>query len=382
MKNLFIIIILSISLFVIGCGGSSGGGSNSAALSTQAINDTTPDTPAPVSPPSLPADSSIKLAANLGGNLYFLESKNLEYVDSGAILKAGSALYSVDDNLVQYDASGDPEGVTALAMTPTQIKSTSAGVFACDEYTEQEAYDLGGLYRKYSEIYQDDVIISAWYNNQYECRDIVAAHDSVFVINHHGGYETISGPIVDPIHVEDDQFIIYGRDSFAQTVVINGVIESYDTNNILSAKQWIRYGSLHYSENGYTWSVATGLTELATALSDFQEYPYPVPLGDMPYGQSPVLLKVGIYGNKLYYMECNTGWLFIYDPAADTLERPYRPYVGSGYRSFGITKRDELNPTLTDNLFYYRDSGVIKEMDLDTGFVDIFYNGDGETMEF
>lgn len=379
MKNL---IYITLIIFAIGCAQPEDSNSNSTkGLTTDneppvvVIDpDTTPDI-------ETPQESGIKFAVITPEKLYFSNSSAMVEINSGSVKFAASRTFSVNSELIKFDASGDPEAITALEAEPETIKTVAGNNYYCKQYPPELAYSLGALYRIYSEIFGNDSVISDWYLNDWSCKKVVSAGSNVYMTDTNGGYHAVTGVYSDITHIQDDAFIIHSRDDVNKHIMFNDILEDYITNNILAAKQWQKSGDTYYSENGYTWSDADGLQENATALQDFQSYPYPVTPA-LPYGEQPVLLKAGEYLEGLYWVECNSGWLFRYDPTGDTLTQSYRIYAGDGLRTTGINKRETLSPLISENELYFTNDSTLYRLGLETGFINVFYGEQAEAVRF
>ncbi|MEJ2043683.1 MAG: hypothetical protein P8X74_03695 [Reinekea sp.] len=332
-----------------------------------------------------PTVSGIKMSlVSKSGDLYFFKDDNLTFQTAADhTVKADTATYAIDDHLITFDATGDVSDDIELPTTPKYIKTVMAHEYYCVEYSAEISYALGGTAKIHTEIYQDMAVVSEWYNNEWECTGIKSAGINAFFLDQNDAKHRVSGTLNNVVHIENDKFVMSDLDTTMKKISFNGVPEDYVTNNILAARQWIEEEDVYYSENGYTWSETGGLTENATAMQGMQAYPWISPLDEqMPYGQHPVFLKVGKYHDALYWIECNTGWLFEYDISGDSVDNKWRLYEGDGLHSTGIFNRDNLSPTLTDGVIYYTYDETVMEIDIEAGLTGIFFSGPGQTMEF
>jgi len=409
--KLKILILIILALFVVGCAEEQQSDSDDGTTtqSTPAPQQPTPaPTPPPVTaPPPTPApipapapqpqpdtstDTSsdtppppelvtVKFAAHISSDLYFYKSGALDLWKSGSILKLGPMEFSVDDTIYTLDIEGNESSTDTLLKTPTAIKRTSEGVYWCYQYSESESSAMGGQYKIYSEFYLDDNIISAWYLNKYQCRDILSVGSNVWSINENGARTLISGSATNVMYVQDNEFFIHSQNSINKTIMFGIYPEDYELNYILNATEWLDSSGDYYSGNGYIWSESGRLREQSTSLNDFNAYPYPI-VPEPIYGQAPVVIAAGKHAGKLYWIELNSGWLFDYDPSSDTLNQSFRLYIGDGMHSTGIEKKPFLSPFISEGILYFTDSGSIFEIDLSTGFQNIFYGGYGEVMKY
>lgn len=380
MRKLTLLII--ILLFLIGCKTESQENNGSTALF---VDNTEPPVviikpdPEPQSYPTTgvshpPTKIIPNFTVRIGEDLYFSDPDKMILWKSGNIEKAGPGIYAVENDLITLDVSGNKLSTIALITPPTdtyrtKIKDTENGVYYCVEYPPALAFSLGGHYNIYSEIYKDNDVTSHWYLNKFSCADVLSVGSEVFVLDTAGKYHTIDGVSTNINYVLDNVFYR------------NNLLESYNLNYDLNSGQWINFESLNYSENGYTWSADTGLKENATALHAWTIKPYPVN-PELPNAQAPTLLSAGVSSGKLYWIECNSGYVFEYDPVADTLTQKWKIYLGDGMRDTGIVKRETLHPYIYDGKLYFSNDNVIYKLGLDTGFINIFYAGDGIVSEY
>lgn len=338
--------------------------------------------PAPPDEPDATDDRIIiKFAVSSGSNMYFSDGVSMYPWKSGNIKKSGSRLFSVEDKLLTLDSSGTTIDSVDLLKVPVRIKSTSYGNFYCYQYSAVESYAMGGAYKIYSEFYLDGAVLSDWYFNQFECRDITSVGNNIFVKDQNGAIREISGNVSNVTFVKDDEFYIHSLDMINKTIGFNNSTENYSLNHILNAKSWNKFEGRYYSGNGYVWESYYGLLEAATELDKFTTTPYPI-TPDPPWGESPVLIAVGESDGKMYWIEANSGWLFEYRTDTDYLEQKYRLYNGNGMRNTGIWKKVTLSPIIVDGVLYFSDENVIYKLGLSTGFLNIFYAGPGEVIRY
>lgn len=337
--------------------------------------DPTPDVPPPP-PPAVTPDFTV----NIGDALYFSDSINMQLWKSGNIERAGLGIYAVGNDLITLDASGGELSIMALATPPdgatrTKIKSTGNGVYYCIEYPPALAFSLGGMSSTYSGIYKDNTVISPWYLNKFACDAVLSVGTEIFVLDTANHYHHINGASA-VNYVLDGSFYRHDLNIGGKYFYINNGLEHYNLNYALGTSQWINYNGVNYSENGYTWDSGMGWIENITALHSFNIAPYPVePL--LPNAEAPTLLSAGISGGKLYWIECNSGYVFEYDPALDTLTQKWKIYLGDGMRDTGNAKRGTLNPYIYGGKLYFSNDSAIYKLELATGFINIFYGGDG-----
>lgn len=331
--------------------------------------------------PDVPTTPTIKFALHAGSDLYLFDGSDLSLWGTGVIHRTGPMEFSIDDIIYTLDIYGNEFSTQTLPKTPTAIKRTSEGVYWCYQYSKVDAAAMGGRYAFYSEFYFNDTIISQWWNNQTECRDIVSVGNNVWSINENGAYTLIAGTATNVSYVNDGEFYIHSRDTVSKTIGFNDRVEDYGYNYISNATEWVDSSGDYYSGNGYIWSSSEGLREQTTALNDFNAYPYPIEPEPI-YGQAPVILAAGSHDGKLYWIECNSGHLFEYSPSTDTLTQVYRLYIGDGMHSTGMEKKPFIKPFISEGVLYFTDSGSVMELDLESGFINIFYAGYGEVLKY
>ena len=322
---------------------------------------------------------SVKFAVKTDEDLYFSDSKEMYLWESGNILKSGYREFSVENEIITLDSSGDTISTTSIAEIPTNIKTVGSDSYYCIEYSEEEAYAMGGKYEVYSEFYKNNDIISDWYNNEFECKEIISVGPEIFAVDQNGAYHTIVGSYADVFHA--DILIMHSLDIPNKTIGFNANTEDYGFNYAMNSNQWFLHDGIYYAENGYTWTETGGLIEESTDLHGWNIYPYPLDVQN-PFGEAPVLLKAGISNNKLYWIECNSGFVFEYDPNTDELTQKSRLYISDGMHATGIYFKEVLKPLLIDNILYYSEGGSINSLDIETGSLNIFYANPGEVVKY
>lgn len=336
-----------------------------------------PDTQPPPPPPIIIPDFTVRIA----DSLYFSEPYQMRLWKSGNIEKASPGIYAVENDLITLDTNGNELSIITL-ITPiigafrTKIKSTENGVYYCVEYPPALSSTLGGRSSTYSEFYKDNTIISTWYLNRFSCDKVLSVGPEVFVLDTAGSHHTIDGASTLVNYVLDNVFYRHDLNIGGKYMRFNNFLEFYNLNYALNADQWINFEGLNYSENGYTWSADTRFIENATVMHAWNIKPYPVN-PELPNAQAPILLSAGISAGKLYWIECNSGYVFEYDPALDTLTQKWKIYLGDGMRDTGILKRESLHPHIFGGKLYFSNDSAIYSLGLETGFINIFYAGSG-----
>ena len=324
----------------------------------------------------------ILFTVKIDDKLYFSDHDEMFLWNEGQINKAGARTFSIENELIELDASGDMVSTITLDYTPTRIKSTQSGDYYCVEIPPEEAYALGALYRTYTKTFRDGIQIGqAWYFNEFECHDIVSADGNVFLIDEFGAYHVIDGIAENVAHVHDNLFYIHDINYIDDTIEFNDSIYGFGANFVTMSRQWINFDGLNYSEHGDTWSDIDGLSESVTAMSDFNISPFPV-VPELPNGEAPTLLAVGNAGPLLYWIECNSGFLFEYDSAGDILTQKWKLYFSNNTRAVGVIKRETLKPLIVDDKLYFSNQSAIYSVNLEDGVINIFYGGNGEVLSY
>lgn len=326
------------------------------------IQITEPDTPLTVFEPLF--------VLQIDNTVYLDDTVTRHFLMQGTIDKAAPGLWLIDDKLLSLDAT--PDAIT-LNHTPTQAHATPDALYTCIEIDPTTAQAAGGQAEYYTEFYIDQVSTGHWVTNQHRCVDIVSAGGYVFAISETGALIQIDGPATDPLYILDGEFVTHNLDSVNNRIDFNDTTESYAMNYLTAANQWQRHGDSYYSETGYIWSPVSGLQESATALQDFNTDPRPI---ELPFPHTPTLISAGTRSGLIYWIEGNTGWLIEYDPAQDVITTPHRLYSGDGTRATGTQHRDTLSPVVIAQYIYFSLGGILKRLDLDTGFFDEVYSGE------
>ena len=387
----YLLIIIS-AIFLISCGQLDQDGTTTPTGTAPPVDivppDDDPDEPDDDDDEPIESFGVIpKFALYTGEDFYFSDEKQMKLWKTGTVKKSGVRKFIVAESgsqltdLITLDQAAKTIETESLSLNTVKIRIIGDDKFHCVEYPPELSYSLGALYRTYSEIYKNDEIMGIWYLNDFECREIVTASDNVFIANQHGTHELIEGDAEDVLHVSDSNFIIHSDDKAYRHIWVNSTQESYKKDYILTSKQWIEYNGVFYSEKGHTWSETDGLTEAANDLDSFGELPYPV-TPELPYAQRPTLLKLGVYSEKLYWVECNSGFVFEFDPGTGGIEQKFKIYDGDGSSHSGGLKRHSLKPLIVDNMLYFSNDVAVYSLNLDDGIINIFYSMNAEVVKY
>lgn len=384
-----ITILMLISLLLTGCFPSE---QNTSAEKTVAetVQDSTTDIFPPMPPPQPPplelftTDIEKKFLVSTETGLYFSDGVNTEsFLPAGSIKVApynfvsGSILYVLDE-------SGNIDSSSDIGHDPTAGLIIGNDFHSCVEISRAEAISRGARPDTYTKIFKNDESTEwGWLDNVFGCDKIVASGDSIFVIDGSASH-VIEGPAENVQHVADN-FYIHSRNPDTGLIFFNDgtsdIQETYATNYILSATGWQFYEGLYYSENGFTWAADDELWEAATVLQDFNAWHYPIE-PELSLGESPVLLAAGVVGDKIYLIECDTGFLFEYDPGVDEYVQKWRLYTGDGLQVSGNGKKKTLKPIVIDGILYFYNDGAVSAVNIVTGQISVFYAGIGEVLRY
>lgn len=329
------------------------------------------ETPEAVEPPDETGESGIKLALIANGTLYFYDG-TFQAQENTSPINCGNRCFTASQSQNIYDASGDISQTTELS----NIYDIALDDWQIVKIDPATAYSLGGQSRNYTDIYYQDFQVGHWSTNQWECAGLFKTVSGAYIAtdsngNYHPLSETINGiNYAGDILIKD--FNAVSRSATIETDT--SVPVSWSTNYFNNAKQWIELDGKWYSWNGYVFDGA--LTEQANALWEWNSTPYPFEVAE-----SPVVLAIGVHGLQ-YWLECNTGWLFTFNPENDVVTRSKRLYTGDGLRTTGLTKSAELKPILIENWLYFHDGGSIYRLDLDSGIAELFFSGEGVIYEW
>jgi hypothetical protein len=370
MKTIITILIMLMALTA--CGNDT----TTKEYSTTGTTQTEP-TPAPSSNKDPTADTK-PTANTVFTPLYIMQIENdayrcntseCELFGTGQLDKAASNLFVLDNQLFSFDDTGPP---ITLDHVPTQSRSTEDGLYTCIELTPEESQAQGAQPKYHTEFFLDGSSLGHWVFNQMRCIDIIHAGGSTFAVKETGALKQIGGDEKTALYVLENEFVMHSLDEINTRIDFNDRTEDFTMNHLTSSKQWLKYADQYYSEKGYVWDPVEGLQELVTAMQDFNTAPYPI---ELPYGQTPTLLSIGVRDESIYWIEANTGWLIAYDPELDEINIPIRLYTGDGLHSTGVNYRDTLKPVIIEQYIYYTHDGILKRLDLDTGFFDEIYAG-------
>ena len=366
MKKLISSFILALLLTII----TACGGGDTYTTTTLPPAAPTPAVNAPtIEPPALPRtifiyDSAAETIGTSDGTYYF-------DLDTGKSANARDGFISIGDILHGIDDTGTSIITQRLPVTPDKIAINGSDIWCFETYFDA----MSG--KTYTIIWLNNSQYGAWTDNRYEVAEaIVTDSDDIIVLDTGGKFRNVLDSTMVVNYAGHDGLLIYGVDAANHRANIrefnSDIRVAFSTNYFFGAKQWIKADGIYYSWNGYAWD-GTTLAELSNKLVDFV-LPW--------FSDRPVLVSVGSrieHGESvMYWIECNTGWLYRHTPSIDALEQIIQLYMGSGDRSDGLTVRDSIKPVLAgvtaDNLFFTW-GGTVWKYDFTDALVSSFATG-------
>jgi len=345
--------------------------------------------PEPEEDPVIDEPAPILFALLDGDTLKFWDGENL--IDSyiGSIKQAGFRKLSIDDVIYWFDDQAEVEQSAWLPVLPEAIKAVSNGlnprgdiiynddIWTLEDIPPAEALALGARYKHYTRIFFNNENINTWYLDEWQVDHVIETLS---------GHIIAVGPLGQYHNLTDDKVIETAYDGGIMTYNM-GTEEGYIADetgeyyitwerNYFDHSVWQNANGTWYTENGYTWTAADGITSAANSLYGFNEYENYPDWYDVPYGERPYILAVGVReenGEEVtYWIETVTGQLYRHIPSIDRLEVVSEIYPGTNTRSGAIPYFDTLNPEIINEKIYYHESGMIKTFDYSTGFISTF----------
>jgi hypothetical protein len=333
------------------------------------------DDPVITEPPPEPpiTDNKIKLSLINNGTAILYDNTNFIIWDTGNIKYAGPRKISKDDILYTLNEYGQTLSTKQLITTPDHIIDD----YVIENIPPADALAMGAMFKGYTRIYQNNTEIGQWFMNDWKTEKLIKTFSGdVIAVQSTGAMHHINGSETGIFHA--DILFIYDYDAIAKTAKLkyNGVHDIFWIENFMSsARYWQESDGVFYSNNGHAWTSAW-LVEQATDLYSFNFTPYGI---IVPNGEFAYVISAGtrIENSEtvLYWLECNSGWIFRYVPSIDLLEMKYRLYQGDGMRVTGLAYGKTVNPVIIENDLYFNDSNTVFKLDLDNGNISSFYSG-------
>lgn len=327
---------------------------------------------------------TIKLSLSDSNNIIFYDGTNFMSWNTGAVRIAGMRQITFYDILYTLDEYGETVSTDQLIIPPDYIHVVGSDTWIIEDISPADALALGAMYRNYTRIWKNNIEDGLWFMNEWKTEKLIKTFSGdIIAVENTGAYHLVNGTASNIFHA--DKLFIYDFDVGTKTATIkyDAVYQvSWLQNYISSARYWIKADGIFYSNNGYTWTPA-GLNEQVNKLWDFNSTPYGVII---PNGEFAYVIDAGIRfengENVIYWLECNSGWLFRFVPSINKLEMKYRLYFGDGMRQTGILYSKTIKPVIIENDLYFTDINTVWKLDLDTGNVTSFYGGDYEVREW
>lgn len=365
MKNLLLLLIISLAVF--GC---------------KVEN----KTPINKGEPAQITQQPLKMAVYDGLELSGYDGINWYRLLTGNVIHARNNFYSSNQTgspiLYEINSMGAIVSEHNLPILPDKILKAEGGdIYICENIPPEDAFAQGGLNRDYVQIWKNGIRVGHWSTNQWKCSDIVETESGdVLAITslgaHHGLNNSLSVQYAEHggllIHTVD----IPARTGFYKTNF--DYPESWGTNYATSSNSttWMKSGNGWYNANGYSWSESWGLRESQTVMRDWNN---PIP-------EMPVLLSAGTSleagETVLYWLECNTGWLYRYTPSVDRMDQVVRLYIGDGLRASGNSAKAYLKSYIVGGIVYFNYGGRLNKADLSNGALSVFVGTNVESWKW
>jgi hypothetical protein len=349
-------LILAVALsFFVACGNDSG--------SDPQVIITDPSPPVVVDPDPDPIYGNIIIAFHVADETRFYNGQDVKVWKTGPAVSAGYRKICHGTVLYGLDQTGITTYEKNIIGVPDYAAADGDNIWLAWRIPPQEALDKGALYKDYLQVYYNATEYGHWYDRQYLAEDFFLAGSDVMAYGQTGGWRHINGVKTGLRVAIRDGFVVYDFNSTLRTAKIDGVNISWATNFFNGANFWLKSGSTWYSQNGYRWDGVT-LTETGCALDDWRAEPYPITLEE-----APVLISAGTRVEAgetcLYWIECNSGWVFRYVPSTNMNTAYVRIYNGDGFRDTGLAMASVLKPVINkDLLFFCFDDGMMYKTDL------------------
>jgi len=321
-----------------------------------------------IPPAEIPGVSpqNIIIAFQTNNQIKFWDGSTLTTWKTQSGNHAGFRQIAVSDKLYTLEQRGVVTSEKNIIGTYDFTISDGADVWSLKNIEPQEALDSGHLYKYYTKIYLNAVEYGNCWTRDYKTLRFIKSGSDILAYGNTGGWRHINGAKTGFRAVNED-FNIYDVNTTLKTGKINLIDISYTLNYFLASEHYQKSGSIWYSWNGYKWDGAALIQNSGCALEAWrQTATYPISLPE-----PAVLIAAGVHKESgedvLYYIECNSGWLFRYVPSTNIMTQKTRLYNGDGYRATGLYYKDILKPVMAgDALYFLFDDGGIYRFKFDT----------------
>jgi hypothetical protein len=279
---------------------------------------------------------------------------------------AGKFRIAISNVLYYLDNNRNITNSVWLPTVPDLIAIRGNDIFMIKKIDPQTAYDSGGLYKHYTEIWKNGSTINHWSLNQFESDKIIITENSAIIKKAGGTYQDIEGFKINIFYADSD-CIIHGYD--VSPNVARFCWNGHDFN-----KNWVQNwlgnalsfqvaNDTLYSPNGYHVTSDGIMYELQNQLTNFNI----IISAEM---QNPYKLCVRTENSEevTYWLECNTGDVYRHIPSIDLLQKMTSFYSGNGLSVTGQNISKELDPFYMDNKIYYYYNGVTWQYDFNASY--------------
>jgi len=265
---------------------------------------------------------------------------------------AGNFKIAISNILYYFDNNGNITNSLWLPEIPDFIAMNGTDTYILKTIDPQTAYDQGGLYKYYTDIYLNGVQVNHWSLNQFKVIDFFVSKDDTFIYQKDDfTYHDISGTKQD-IFYADKNILIYDYDGGFNTATFifneNTYTRSWALNYLGNALSFQIANSNLYSPNGYVLSSAGVMSELENALTNFNN-----PVSAIAQMVTKLCVRNENNEEVTYWLNCNSGNIYRHIPSIDSLEITGSLFSGVNDASIGLVIADNLNPHYIDGVLYY-----------------------------
>lgn len=374
MKKRFIVYALIAFLagfFITACGSDSSAPPVIPDLPIEQTPLPTPDDPPPA--PGSPGQVTYNLTLSDSSGVGFSNGTTYNHFMDGHVTHIAPGVFTVNDLICQVDTFGAVISTTQLPAIPEAVAIAGGGadIWTFEAIPPVYAAANGGMYDDYTRVWLDYSESGMWVNNNYRVTSAVStASGDVIAYDTLNRTVTVTDAVVTH-YATQDGILIHS----VNTVTRRGTVRTADgdypiawaTNYFNGADEWLESGGAWYSWNGYIWNATDGLREQESDLTAFINISRPVVIG--------AGTRMDASLNRTYWIEANTGWLWMYTPAMDALDTVVRLYVADGERSTGIIHAADMEPLIISDTLFYTFEGAIWRYDFASGINGPFVAG-------
>lgn len=363
MKRYIILTIIAI-LLLMACGS----GSTTVNVPPISIPAVLPIEPPPT-PDSGPVIYSLILYDSAG--IGFSNGVTYSHFMNGSTVPVSPGRFAVNDIIYTVDNLGMIISETQLPAIPSAVTISGADIWTFETIPPEYAALNGGMNREYTRVWLNYSERGAWLDRQWTAtRAVSTLSEDVIAYDTLNRMYTMTGPEV-PHYAAQDGIFIHSVDAVNRTGRIRTDTGNYPiswtTNYFNGADEWLESNGSWYSWNGYIWNATDGLQEQASALTDFINW------------TNPVIIAAGTRMDasleRTYWIEANTGWLWMYTASMDRLEQVVRLYVADGERLTGINHAKGMDARIISDTMYYTFEGAVWRYDFGSGINGPFIAG-------